>query len=87
MAASNPEPPTTIELEDSEVALIVGEADGSMSVRVVAGREVDDDTAELPAAPEIILAIAMRLLRDPSFHDEMLDWYDEHQDDPDDEEN
>jgi hypothetical protein len=77
---------TTIELDDTEVALIIGEEDGSMSVRVVAGKEVPDDAEEMPAAPEIVLALAMRLLRDPSFHDEVLDWYDEHQDDLDDEE-
>jgi hypothetical protein len=78
---------TTIELDDTEVALIIGEEDGSMSVRVVAGKEVPDDAEEMPAAPEIVLALAMRLLRDPSFHDEVLDWYDEHQDDLDDEKN
>jgi hypothetical protein len=77
---------TTIELDDTEVALIIGEEDGSMSVRVVAGKEVPDDAEEMPAAPEIVLALAMRLLRDPSFHDEVLDWYDEHQDDLDDDE-
>ena len=77
---------TTIELDDTEVALIIGEEDGSMSVRVVAGKEVPEDAEEMPAAPEIVLALAMRLLRDPSFHDEVLDWYDEHQDDLDDEE-
>jgi hypothetical protein len=77
---------TKIELDDTEVALIIGEEDGSMSVRVVAGKEVPDDAEEMPAAPEIVLALAMRLLRDPSFHDEVLDWYDEHQDELDDEE-
>jgi hypothetical protein len=77
---------TKIELDDTEVALIIGEEDGSMSVRVVAGKEVPDDAEEMPAAPEIVLALAMRLLRDPSFHDEVLDWYDEHQDDLDDDE-
>jgi hypothetical protein len=71
---------TTIELEASEVALIIGEEDGAMSVRVVAGSEVPDDVPEMPAAPEIVLALAMRLLHDPSFHDDVLDWYDEHQD-------
>ncbi|MCW3476086.1 hypothetical protein [Limobrevibacterium gyesilva] len=77
--------PTTVELDTSEVALIIGEEDGSMSVRVVAGSEVPDDASEIPAAPEIVLALAMRLLRDPGFHDEVLDWYYEHQDEMDDE--
>jgi hypothetical protein len=40
----------------------------------------------MPAAPEIVLALAMRLLKDPDFHDDVLDWYYEHQDDEDEEE-
>jgi hypothetical protein len=71
---------TTVELDATEVALIIGEEDGSMSVRVVAGGELDEDASDMPAAPEIVLALAMRLLRDPDFHDEVLDWYYEHQD-------
>jgi hypothetical protein len=63
-----------VELDATEVALIIGEEDGSMSVRVVAGVEMPDDAEELPAAPEIVLALAMRLLKDPDFHDEVLDW-------------
>jgi hypothetical protein len=77
---------TTVELDGGEVALIVGEEDGAMSVRVVAAADVETDTADLSAAPEIVLALAMRLLRDPDFHDEVLDWYYEHQDDPDEDE-
>lgn len=64
-----------VELDATEVALIIGEEDGSMSVRVVAGVEMPDDAEELPAAPEIVLALAMRLLKDPDFHDEVLEWY------------
>lgn len=78
--------PTTVELETGEVALIVGEENGSMSVRVVAAADVETDTTDLAAAPEIVLALAMRLLKDPDFHDDMLDWYYEHQDDEDEEE-
>ncbi len=78
--------PTTVELETGEVALIVGEENGSMSVRVVASADVETDTTDLSAAPEIVLALAMRLLKDPDFHDDMLDWYYEHQDDADEEE-
>ena len=73
--------PTVLELETNEVALIVGEEDGEMTVRVVPGTEIPEDAEDMPAAPEIILALAMRLLKDPSFHDEMLDWYYENQDD------
>ena len=74
---------TTVDLERAEAALIVGEEDGSMSVRVVAGADVPEGGADLPAAPEIVLALAMRLLKDPDFHDDVLDWYYEHQDDKD----
>ena len=78
--------PTTVDLETGEVALMVGEDHGSMSVRVVAASDVETDTTDLPAAPEIVLALAMRLLKDPDFHDDMLDWYYEHQDDDGDDE-
>ena len=71
-------------LESNEIALILGEEDGSMTVRVVAGADLSDDAEEIPAAHELVLALAMRLLRDPAFHDEMLDWYDAHQDELDD---
>ena len=54
-----------------------------MSVRAVAGSEVLDRTSELPAAPEIVLALAMRLLEDPEFHGDVLDWYYEHQEEND----
>jgi len=66
---------TTITLEENEVALIVGEEEGAMSVRVVSATEVADDAEEIGAAPEIVLALAMRLLKDPEFHDEVLEWY------------
>ena len=77
---------TNVELDPGEVALIIGEEDGQMSVRVVAAGDVDTEAEELGAAPEIVLALATRLLRDPDFHDEVLDWYYEHDDDEDEEE-
>ena len=77
---------TTVDLDPTEVALVIGEEDGSMSVRVVTGSDVPPDAAEMPAAPEIVLALAMRLLKDPDFHDDVLDWYYEHQDDEDEDE-
>jgi hypothetical protein len=86
MAAAPKDDSISIELDTGEVALIIGEEDGAMSVRVVAGSEVPDGTAELPAAPEIVLALAMRLLKDPDFHDDVLDWYYEHQDEDDEDE-
>ncbi len=75
----------SLELEPHEVALVIGEEDEGMSVRIVAGSDVPDDSAEMPAAPEIVLALAMRLLKDPEFHDEVLDWYYDQQDDDEDE--
>ena len=72
---------TSITLEENEVALIVGEEDGAMSVRVVSATEVPDDADEIGAAPEIVLALAMRLLKDPEFHDEVLEWYYAQEDD------
>ena len=71
---------TTVEIEPSEVALILGEEDGSMTVRVVPSDELDDDDAEPTPPLEIAIALAMRLLNDPEFHDAVLDWY-EAQDD------
>lgn len=75
-----------VELEANEVALIIGEEDGAMSVRVVAGSEMPDEAEELPAAPEIVLALAMRLLKDPDFHDDVLEWYYNQPDEDDDKE-
>jgi hypothetical protein len=65
----------SIDLDRSEVAIIVGEDGPNMSVRVVPGQDLPDDVEEVPPAHEIAIAIAMRLLRDPDFHEEMLDWY------------
>lgn len=67
--------PTPVMLDANEVALIIGEEDGEMSVRVVSGSDVPEDAEEMPAAPEIVLALAMRLLKDPDFHDDVLEWY------------
>ena len=74
----------TISLDPTEFALVIGEEGGEMAVRVVGGSEISEDAEEMPAAAEIILALAMRLLRDPDFHDEVLAWY-YAQDDEDDE--
>jgi len=87
MAAGRTPDTVTVDLDRSEVALIIGEDEESgMSVRVVAGSEVPEGATELPAAPEIVLALAMRLLKDPDFHDDVLDWYYEHQDEDEEEE-
>jgi hypothetical protein len=86
MAAERDEQAKALELDASEVALVIGEEDSAMSVRVVAAKELPEDGADIPPASEIVLALAMRLLKDPGFHDEVLDWYYEHQDDEDEEE-
>lgn len=73
---------TTIDLDPTEVALIIGEEEGSMTIRVVPARELEDGTTDVPEPHEIAIALAMRLLNDPDFHDSVLDWY-EGQDDED----
>jgi hypothetical protein len=83
--ASGPDGTVSVDLDKTEVALIIGEEDGAMSVRVQAGSEVAEGAAELPAAQEIVLALAMRLLKDPDFHDDVLDWYYDHLDEDDEE--
>ena len=76
----------TVELDPNEVALIVGEEGGSMTVRVVPATELDDATDGIPEPYEIAVALAMRLLNDPDFHDEVLEWYESQDDEADDEE-
>jgi hypothetical protein len=83
--AVGPDDSISVDLDKTEVALIIGEEDGAMSVRVQAGSEVPEGAAELPAAQEIVLALAMRLLKDPDFHDDVLDWYYDHLDEDDEE--
>jgi hypothetical protein len=81
MAAAN----TTIDLEPTEVALIIGEEEGSMTIRVVPARELEDGTTNVPEPHEIAIALAMRLLNDPDFHDSVLDWYESQDDEEEDE--
>jgi hypothetical protein len=66
---------TALNLEPQEVALVVGEEGGEMTIRVQAGSGVPEEAEDLPAAAELVLALAMRLLKDPEFHDEVVDWY------------
>ena len=74
----------SVDLDVNEVALIVGEEDGSMTVRVVPAVELGDNAAEVPEPYEIAVALAMRLLNDPDFHDDVLEWYESQEDDGDD---
>ncbi len=66
---------TPVDLEPSEVALVIGEEDGSMTVRVVPARELPEGASDVPEPYEIAVALAMRLLNDPDFHDDVLEWY------------
>lgn len=81
MAGTN----TTLNLDPSEVALVIGEEDGAMTIRVVAATELEDGATDIPEPHEIAIALAMRLLKDPEFHDQVLDWYDSQDEDEDDE--
>ena len=79
----------SVELDANEVALIVGEEDGSMTVRVVPATDLPDGATDVPEPYEIAVALAMRLLNDPDFHDDVLEWYesqDEEEDEDEDEE-
>ncbi len=77
---------TPIDLEPSEVALVIGEEDGSMTVRVVPARELPEGATDVPEPYGIAVALAMRLLNDPDFHDDVMEWYESQEDDEDEEE-
>lgn len=72
----------TCSLEASEFALIIGEEDGSMTIRIDGAGEPADGEP-LSDAAEIVMALAQRLINDPEFHDEVIDWWDSHADDDD----
>lgn len=76
---------TPIDLEASEVALVIGEEDGSMTVRVVPARELPEGATDVPEPYEIAVALAMRLLNDPDFHDDVLEWYESQEEEEEDE--
>ena len=76
---------STVDLDPTEVALVIGEEDGSMTIRVVAATELEDGVTDVPEPHEIAIALAMRLLKDPEFHDQVLDWYDSQDEDEEDE--
>ena len=76
----------SVELDANEVALVVGEEDGSMTVRVVPATELPDGATDIPEPYEIAVALAMRLLNDPDFHDDVLEWYESQDDEEEDEE-
>ena len=77
---------TPIDLEPSEVALVIGEEDGSMTVRVVPARELPEGATDVPEPYGIAVALAMRLLNDPDFHDDVMEWYESQEEDEDEDE-
>lgn len=77
---------TSVDLEPGECALVVGEDDGEVTVRVVASADVTTEGPDLPVAPELVIALAKRLKKDPEFLEDVLDWYYEHEDDAEDDE-
>ena len=77
---------TSIDLEPAEVALVIGEEDGSMTVRVVPARELPEGATDIPEPYEIAVALAVRLLNDPDFHDDVLEWYESQEDDEEEDE-
>ena len=77
---------TQIDIEPSEVALVIGEEDGSMTVRVVPAQELPEGATNIPEPYEIAVALAMRLLKDPDFHDDVLEWYESQEDEEEEDE-
>ena len=75
------DPASTITLLHGEYALVVGQDGSRMSVRVE-GEHLDDEDG-LPVSVVLVTALARRLLEDPDFHDEMLEWYEEHDEEDD----
>lgn len=67
----------TITLGEGEYALIIGQDGGRMAVRVDGQQPLADETGELPIPAVLAAALAERLLQDPDFHDEMLEWFEE----------
>ncbi len=56
-----------------------------MTIRVVPARELADGSTDVPEPHEIAIALAMRLLKDPDFHDSVLEWYESQDDEEEDE--
>lgn len=74
---------TTIALEEGEYALVIGQEGERMSVRTE-GADVpsgDNGAGGLPIPAALVAGLAARLLHDPEFHDEILEWLEQHLDD------
>jgi hypothetical protein len=76
---------TSVDLDPGECALILIEDSGSITPRVVASADVVTEGPDLPLQLEFVQALAMRLLKDPDFQDDVMDWYYAHQDEADEE--
>jgi hypothetical protein len=76
---------TTIALDAGEYALVIGQDGERMSVRTEGPEPPVDENGELPVPAALVVALAERLLSDPDFHDEMLEWLEAHADDETDE--
>lgn len=72
---------TTIVLEEGEYALIIGQDGSHMSVRTEGADLAGNGAAELPVPAALVAALAERLLTDPEFHDDVLEWFEAHLDD------
>ena len=71
---------TTIALAEGEYALIIGQEDERISVRTEGAALPEGDDVELPIPAAVVAALAERLVQDPDFHDEILEWVEEHLD-------
>ncbi len=82
---SDPDSDHDLDLEPGEFALVIGQQGEHMSVRIASATDIPDDAPELPVPALLVAALARRLLEDADFHDEMLDWYDAHADEEEEE--
>ena len=73
-----PKAGTTVELAEGEYALIIGQEGERMSVRTEGAALPEGEDAELPVPAAIIAALAERLVHDPDFHDDVLEWVEEY---------
>jgi hypothetical protein len=72
---------TTIALEEGEYALVIGQEGERMSVRTEGAELLGDEAGELPIPAALVAALAARLLHDPEFQDEVLEWFEQHLED------
>ena len=76
---------TAVDLERDEVAVILRDEGGVLAARIAVTADPAEG-GELSTVHEVAVALAMRLMKDPDFQDDVLDWYYEHQDEPEEDE-